>query len=378
MQDNYGLIVMLPLFDGEALGWWRIEQGAIAARGQDADPFGASGFDPSAPDARIMALVPTAATTVNWRDFSGLKPAQAITAACVEQRRASIDAKTVHCAAAVDAVLASESAVLPVLCATIDAGRLAEALTRLQSLGLDPDQIVPAGLILPAPASGLTEGLIGTDVALRARRAVLPDEPSLRALIGGDQPVVRLTPDEIDTALLATFADPPLNLRTGAFAPARPRIAVSPRDWRLIGALVLALLLTTLAIALVYLVKYNNGVSRYDAMARAKLQQVLPGESDPSNGEARLDARLAASAQGARSFSASAAVLFDAVKATPAASLRSFNRTADGGIAATVVAPDAAQLQSVVSALQRSGYKVGGQARTDKDGQAIDLMMKAP
>ena len=378
MQDKYGLIVMLPLFDGEALGWWLIEQGSIVARGQDADPVGDSGFDPSEPDARIMALAPVAATTVRWMDFSGLKPAQAIAAACVEQRSASIDAKSIHCTAAVDAALASEGRALSVVCAAIDAGRFAQALTRLQSLGLDPDQVVPAGLTLPAPSSGLAEGLIGTDLTLRGRRVVIPDEPSLRALIAGDQPVVRLAAGDIDNALLAAFADPPLNLRTGAFAPPRARITVSPRDWRLIGALVLALLLTTLAIALVYLVKYNNGASRYDAMTRAKLQQVVPGESDPSNGEARLDARLAASAQGARSFSASAAALFHAVQTTPAASLRSFNRTADGGIAATVIAPDAALLQSVVSALQRSGYKVGGQARADKDGQAIDLMMKAP
>ena len=74
MSGADGLIVTLPLGGDEALHWWRLNDGIITQRGQDEDVRDAAGLPSATPGERIMAIVPTELTYVNWLAFPKLKP----------------------------------------------------------------------------------------------------------------------------------------------------------------------------------------------------------------------------------------------------------------------------------------------------------------
>src|SRR3546814_101583 len=76
-----------------------------------------------------------------------------------------------------------------------------------QHHGLKPNIIVPAALLLPAPATGFSRGQIGGVSVLRGVDLALTQDMAVPALLG-DAPVRDVVPDEVNALSIAALNDP--------------------------------------------------------------------------------------------------------------------------------------------------------------------------
>ncbi|WP_232824408.1 hypothetical protein, partial [Blastomonas sp. UPD001] len=144
MAEN-GLIVTCPPGPDAALHWWRADNGHIVARGQDFTPPSQAARNGDAP---IVALVPAADTVLRTLDMGDMSAPQAEAAGRYRAADLSIGGDVF---VAVRALGRGEGdGGMRVLCATIARATLADHLAELALRGLDPDVILPVGLLLPA------------------------------------------------------------------------------------------------------------------------------------------------------------------------------------------------------------------------------------
>ena len=376
MSGADGLIVTLPLGGDEALHWWRLDNGIITQRGQDEDVRGAAGLPSSVPGERILAIVPTELTFVNWLSFPDLKPKQAEGAARIEAARRGIGGAEANHAA----TRALEDEEATVLTATVAPSALSGGLAHLQAIGIDPDVVTPVGLLVrPSNEDDWLEAEIGGERFLRSSRVVLPAEDALVAAVAGDVRPVVLNDAEIDAALEIAFSDPPLNLRQGRFAKRRRAQGMGKREWQLIAITLALAVLATLLIALVTLGKYHFGADQQEAAALAAARTVVPEASDLETAERALDELLIGRGGGA-SFGASAAALFQAVQSAPDVTIQRVAYAQDGTLSATLSAPQPDQLNQVLVPLQTSmGYAITQAPHQGAEGgTVIDITVRAP
>ncbi len=375
MSGADGLIVTLPLGGDEALHWWRLNDGIITQRGQDEDVRDAAGLPSATPGERIMAIVPTELTYVNWLAFPKLKPKQAEGAARIEAARRGIGgAEANH--AATRALVDADGTVLT---ATIAPGALSGGLAHLQAIGIDPDFVTPVGLLVTAADEEWLQAEIGGERFLRSARAVLPAEDALVAAVAGDVRPVVLNDEEADAALEIAFSDPPLNLRQGRFAKRRRAQGMGKREWQVIAITLALAVLATLLIALVTLAKYSFGADQQDAAALAEARTVVPEANDLESAERALDELLIGRGGGA-SFGASTAALFQSVQSAPDVTIKRVAYGPDGTLSATLSAPQPEQLNQVLVPLQTSmGYVITQAPHQGADGgTVIDITVRAP
>lgn len=373
-RNRDGLIVALPLGDGEALHWWRVADGAIVDAGQDANVRDAAGLPSVEAGERVMALVPADLAAVSTQNHPGLAPRQAEAAARIAAIAHAIggDADT-HAATAY--VEGDEAGAVTV--ATIARSRLAAGLAALQAQGIDPDIVLPVGLLLPSgdPVSAT----IGAEPVVRAIGRCWPDEPALTALLLPDTPPMRLPEAEVAALLEAGFAAPALNLRSGAFAKARPRSSMSARQKRILAIMVAAVVLLPLLIALIWLARLNLAASSADERALASARAVVGQASDVGDAERKLDARLSASGRGGAQLGVVTAALERAMQAAPGTSVRTLGWRADGTLSTTLQAPRVEDLNAVLIALQTAGWRVTANPRQESSGQSVaDITVRAP
>lgn len=365
-----GLVITCPASADAALHWWRVESGHVVARGQDfSPPAAARGTDLSP----TLALIPAADTVIRLLDMGDMGAAQAEAAARYRAADLSIGGDLF---VAVRALAGGEST--QVLCATIARGRLADHMAELALRGMDPDMLVPVGLLLPAddnPVSA-TFGDLGAD---RLGDLVLPPgEPLGALLLGGSMPV-SLDHDASDAALVAALANPPLNLRQGDFARRTPLFALEAGQGRMLAWLLGALLLVSLAIPLVEIGKHYLGADLAERRALASAQRLVPGASDVAQAEQQIDAKLAARGTGNTIATVPLAGLLSAMQPVPGVVIRQADYRPGGIIGAMIAAPRVEDLNTVLIALQNNGYTVTAAQRSDATGQAVaDITVLAP
>lgn len=375
------LAVAFPIGEAEALHWWLIADDRIVASGQDEDVLAASEFIPSDPDCRTVALVPVSLTTVARHRMEDMKPAQAAAVARLNHAKRMIGADAdLHVAAAVEETSSDEQEgnSVTVWAAGISASTMAEGLAQLQALGIDPDVVMPAGMVFPEPGDGWISAEIGAEKVLRGQGQLYPDEPPFRdlALSSGEEITV-LTEIEQESALVAAVKAPPLNLRTGRFAKRRAPIRIAPHQLRTLAYLTAAILVTSLAIALTLLLKFEYGAERHDEMALAEIRKIIPDAQDVSLGETALDARLARRGLGAGSFGTASAALFAAVRDTGSVTVQQFSYGEDGTLTAVLAGP-ASEIEDMLRRLQLSGYVVTAQASQSGADGPVPISMRAP
>lgn len=365
-----GLIVTCPASADAALHWWRVDNGHVVARGQDFSPPSApAGDDPSA----VMALVPAADTVIRTLDMGDMSAAQAETAARYRAADLSIGGDLFVAVRAL-----SGSAPVPVLCATVARARLADHLAELALRGLDPDIIVPIGLLLPGGDQPVTAtfGDLGAD---RLGDLVLPPDEALGALLLGESAPAPLDQDARDAALVTALADPPLNLRQGDFARRTPLFALGPGQGRTLAWLLGALLLVSLAIPLIEIGKNYLGVDLAERRALASAQRMVPQATDIVQAEQLLDAKLAARGAGNTIATVPLAGLLSAMQPVTGVTLRQADYRPGGIIGAMIAAPRVEDINAVLIALQNNGYTVTAAPRSDATGQAVaDITVLAP
>ena len=206
---------------------------------------------------------------------------------------------------------------------------------------------------------------------------VIPNEPALVTAIIGESPITDLNAAQTDTALLAAFADPAINMRVGAFAKRRARSGITVQQWKILGALLLTGLLASLLLAVATWVKYDRAITREDAATLAAIQKLVPNATNVTQGQIELS-RTLASRGAAAQMSPLAASAYTILQQFPSVTLRDLRYNGDGILAFTLAAPNVDGINQALLNMQQQGYKVTATPRQEASGLAMaDISMRA-
>jgi general secretion pathway protein L len=332
-------------------GWWLAEGGEVRARGD------AETVLPDELPERVVAVAPAEAMTIHAAELGSLTTQQARTAARLLVAETSVaPVETQH--VAVGAADGGDRSV-----AVIGNGRLSAWLESLQARGIDPDAILPAPLLLPRPESGFVRATIGAETVLRGRSSAFADEPGLTELLVGDAAVEDV---DAEPLILAPLDAPELDLRQGSFAK-RNRFRI---DYALVKRLAMlggAIAAVTLLIAIVQIVRYGAAADALQAEAEQVARGAIPDAgSDP---RATMRARLAARRGGGLGFTATAGAVISAIQSVPNVELASLSFDNDGLVRATVLAPGAAEAETLRSRIRAAGLTVEATPFTSEAGR---------
>lgn len=368
------LVLWLPavaaLREGDAseAAWLRVDDGVVVDSGQD-DGWVADWEKPDdeGADLRLVALAPAADVPMRWLHYPGATPAQAAAAARIDALKDSLgDAAALHIAAGQPA---GEGQAVPVAVATH------EAMTTwtgwLAARGLSASAIIPAAAAVPPPeADGLWSAELGGERIIRSADRAWASDPELDALIAGSHSVAPLDAEAMREALLLTLAAPPLDLLSGAWKPKRSW-AVDPAMVRLAKRLLVALVVVSILIPVVYALRLTSDTARADGAVVAMAKKAGVTAGDAAAAETELDRRLAAAGGGPLAFSVPASALYDAMRDAPGVSLKTLSHRTDGTLTTTLAAPRVDDINEVLLALQARGYRVTAQPMAGTDGQQM-------
>ncbi|MBB5687429.1 type II secretion system protein GspL [Sphingobium boeckii] len=362
------LLLHLPAAADSPIGWSRVSADGVDSSGDDLLVIDRVEDDA---DARVIAIAPATDVTINWAELPGLAPAQARAAARLLAAENSIaPIESLHIAIGADEADRDDR-----LIATVSVDHMTSWLARAQALGFDPDAVVPASLLVQRPESGYVRADIFGQTIVRSHDSAFADEPGLTELITGDAPIADVV---IGTELLSIFADPPVDLRQGAFAKSR-RWQI---DWKLVKRLVLigaGIALATLLITLVLIFKYGADADRIDRETRTLAQSVVPEARDTQSAVTALDERLAGYRGGGAGFSNSLAALFTAVRRTGNVELAALDFAVDGSMKITVSAASPADIAAFQQAMQAMGFSgTATQPQSAAGRQTLEMTVKLP
>lgn len=314
-------------------GWLRLADGSVAARGTDVGeaPRGAP----------VVAVLPGQWVTLRWVELqAGLSPAQATAAARL--LAAEVSAQPVaelHVAAGPERDGGRWIGLVP-------NAAMADAVAALAAEGLDPDRIVPEPLLLPVPE----EGVACHGELYRGERDAFAAEPGLAELVLGGRAVAELDREDFEAGLGGALAEAPLDLRQGAFGRGKAWKVERGRIRRF-GLIIAGILLATLAVQIADIARYNFAADAAEAEAERIAAAALPGRTGSS-----LKARLAELRGAGAGFSATAAALFEGVKATPNAELSALAFAPDGALRASVATDSPAAFAILRQRVEATGF----------------------
>lgn len=348
---------LLIFLNDEGDHWLRLVGPEVTERG--------AGLPVPMTDEAIIAVVPGDAVALHWVALPPLAPAQAAAAARMLAADVSaVPPELTH--VAIGAAGASELRPLGIVATAVMIGWLA----RLGDAGIVPERIVPAPLLLPEPADGVT--VVAHDGLWLARGPglALGAEPGLAALMLGDAAVTEIDTAAFEAGLAAAIAAAPLDLRQGAFAVAR-RWRVEPRRWRRLAVLAAALLVAVVVTDLAGLFRYSLEADRAEVALADAARAALPRGAVVTSPRADVTARLAALGAGGGGFAALAAPLVSAVRDRPGVTLRSLAYAPATGLVATVATPSAGDRDAVVAGVNAAGMIATVAAPREQGGQLL-------
>jgi len=348
--------------------WLRVDDGVIVDSGQD-DGWVDAWEKPqdNAGDDRLIALAPAADIPLRWYHYPDAAPAQAAAAARLDALRDSLgDASALHVVAGVPA---DEGQAVPV--AVTSHAAMAAWTDWLKARGLTAAAIIPSAATVPPPEpDALWTAEVGGEAIVRtADRAFLSD-PELDPLIAGERTIAPFDADRMREALLLSLTAPPLDLLSGAWKPKRSW-SVDPALAKLTKRLLIALVVVSVLIPVVYAIRLMSDTSRADEAAVAAAKKAGITAMDAASAEAELDRRLATAGGGPLAFSVPASALYDALRDTPGVSLKTLSHRTDGTLTTTLAAPRIDDINKVLLALQARGYRITAQPMAGTDGQQM-------
>lgn len=358
------IVTRFPAHEFDDPTVWRVVDGEWLDQGALSD------FASVGDDANVMAIVAPADARCVWASLPDLEPKQAEGVARIRAAEHSLG--NIH---AVARHIGDDN----VVTATIATAAMEQGLARLIPRGINPDIVIPAGLVVEPNPDHVVRAEFDGATVLRGAAFAIPDEPVFRDLLVGDAAVEDVHTDAMRTALLAASERPMLNLREGIFAK-RVRtdwLTAQQRKWlvRLLGGLVVASLL----LGLVTWAKHKNATADEDDRALAAAQKIDPSISDITQAEAALERALAQKGMAKGRFAPLSAGLWRSVKASPNVSVRELRYGADGIMTVVFAAPDANSVNKALIAIQQDGYRVTATPRQDTSGATlVDLTMRMP
>lgn len=337
------LLVMLPGAGDDRVAWWRVADGRVTGHGDGRPP------PPPAPRARVVLVVPGVDCTVRWLELRAHTTVQATAAARVLLAgKLAVDPDGVHVAVAA----AGGDRWLAV---AVDPARMDDWLGQARLLGLQPDCLVPAPLLLPLPDGDTPAATVvrgprqwlarGADLAFAA-------EPALaRQVLAGHRQVPL---GEAGPAMSAAAARPPVDLLQGRYAP-RDAAAGNGAGWRRAGRLAVAALVLALLSPALLSAAHHWQASRMEQQARRDAAATLPA-SHAGDPVPALRSRLAAT-RTASDFGSALAALLHATGQSPSISLDALSWS-EGTLSATVEHAGGTGLQPLATALPAAGFRL--------------------
>lgn len=382
VSELSGYILFLPSASSVSVPYWQVEAGAIVASGDLHLASGGPLLPGDGAAQTVLALIPTADAAVSWNPLGELSPKQAQTATRIKVQQQSLSQDGELHIVTVIASNHENTAITPagepqILTALMSAQTLKTGLDILAAHGCDPDIVLPTGLVITTSGSGFLRVTVGEEGFVRGPMLVIPNEPALVTAIIGESPIADLSAAQTDTALLAAFADPAINMRVGAFAKRQARSATTVQQWKILGALLLTGLLASLLLAVATWVKYDRAIAREDTAALAAIQKLVPNATDVTQGQIELS-RALASRGAAAQMSPLAASAYTILQQFPSVTLRDLRYNGDGILAFTLAAPNVDGINQALLIMQQQGYKVTATPRQEASGLAMaDISMRA-
>ena len=365
-----GLVVLLGDQPRDAWRWWRVTDAGLESEhrhtpGADA-PWG------DAANLRVVALVPPVSAPVRSAPRGDMPAAQAVAAARLAPAGFALD-QSVHTAAAAE----GEN----VLTCRVVQSDMDLWLAGLAAAGLDADALVPAALVLPAPAPGeVALGEVGGYMLARSAGAAFAGEPEMIEALAGDAPRAHVPAEQLAERLAELWRHPPLNLRQGAYA--RPRVSFFRLpDWAQLARMAALLALLGFLILVVEIVRLELNSDALEDKALVAAQQRFPAVTDLASAEAQVNAELLRRGAGGASFEAVAPAVFAAMQPLPSLQLRSLGWQGDGTLAIRAAAPRVEDINSMLIALQADGWEVTVPPEITSDATGatvVDITVRAP
>jgi general secretion pathway protein L len=310
----------------------------------------------------LVAFAPVAAVRLSFPAASGETEKQKLGVARAEALGGSMaEPATLH---AVAGLVDGRTAV-----ALVGNGAMIEWLDWLKSFGADPVAILPAGLLLPV-AEQWQAATLRSERMIGRGDLVLPDEPVLREALVGAEEVLELPPEVVAERLQWLASTQPLNLRSGRFA--RRRLFVL--DWarvRELAALALLIPLLGIAIALATIIRLNQSSDRLEAETARLASAALGQQVSATAASSALDLRISEVPGAGGSPFVPLAAVYSQVQRVPGASVATLNWRPDGTLAISLAATRTEDVNRILLALQRTGYKVTATSRAGLSGQTI-------
>lgn len=338
-----GVIALLPAVAGAPWRWCAVTDGALGDEREwwpeEPAPWGAGTL--------ATLLVPASAAPVTDAPLPALPVPQALAAARIGAVRGELEA---------DRHVAVAACAERLLTAVVSPADMDLWLAAAVAAGLEPRALVPAALLLPRPDHGAFVTALGDQPLARTGQAAFAAEPALLDALGEGTPLV-LPAADIEAALLALHAAPPLDLRQGRYAAPRVSFFALP-DARGLARMAASAALLALVLMLVQIVRWNGDARAREAAALALVQQRFPSASDLDSAERLVAAAAVRQGQGAAGFSAPTAALLAAMRPVPGVGLRDMGFAGDGTLHATAAAPRPEDINAVLATLQQQGWNV--------------------
>jgi len=362
-------VVILPR-DAEAPGeWLRLAAGRIEARGV------LQAGAPQCLEGPIMAIAPGAAILTRRLELSARTQAQAQAAAglLLADLMASDRAQS-HIA------LGPAQTDDHRLACVVENTAMRALLQQCAAFGFDPDVLLPDHLLAPAPTEEDAACAIRFEgsLAVRARDVALTCEADLAPLILGERRLDILErPEALEAAVVAAAAQPPVNLRQGAFARRAPGRALDQRLLGLFAAGAAALALLVCAVPAISAYRHSVIAARVERQVRADMQTAAPALAAARDPLAALRRLPPAAAAAGPAFSGPAAALFAALEALPGTQLTSLVYTVESGLQVSLHSPGYAEVERLRQALADAGMSLEeGGTVTAPDGVVTELTVR--
>lgn len=341
---------------GETIPWLRIEDGTVAARGDDLLEA----------DEPVLAIAPASGIAYRNTGLADLSPAQALAAARIDAADASLGLERhVAVAEARDHY------------AVADASAMRDWIGQLAGRGLEASVLVPSPSLLPVPEEGFLRAILPGETVLRSAEAGLEEDGVVSPLVVGDAPVRTLAREEIEAAIVAASEAPALNLLQGAFAP-RTDWRAEPGYWRRMAMLAGIILALTLAIPIAHWARISLATGQLDRESARIAAGALEEAQPSSDSVARLEQKLAQQRGGGAGYLATQAAVVGAVEATPNSELSSLGFDPDGTMRATVRALGQPELDAIRSAIELRGFSVSQGVPANVQGRMEVQMQVRP
>lgn len=342
--------------------WWSMTGDDIVEQGTDArwielvarvTPGGSLSLVALAPVAAVRLSFPQAEGTTE-RQRAGVARARALAESFAET-------ETLH------AVAGEDEGRLAV--AVVANSQMIEWLDWLAAFGVEPDAIVPTGLILPLTEEW-TAASLGPDAMLGRAGMVLPDEPAFREAIVADATVRSLSGDDVAIRLARMARTLPLNLRSGRFA--RRRLFVLDRG-RLRELLALACLipLVGFVMAMVMIARLEQASNRLEAETARLSSAAVGREVSAADAGSALDMRIGSLPGASGSPFGPLTAVYQQMQQVPGVAATNVQWRADGTLVLELAATRLEDVNRLLIGLQRAGYRVTATNRASPNGATL-------